>query len=179
MALKLQGVDDSLIMKIGRWTGLTFLTYIHSQIGALNTEDWRNAWPPESTSSMWQLNPLSSHLSDWRYSILLRPRLECHTCGWHSEVPLMLQQHLNTENRSLGYRGSWLNTKPAPLIISDISGPNHLPFCGESRVQPRRQNDPRSKTTSRHDTATVWGIARKWVFIDLTLVIIFIGHYRL
>jgi hypothetical protein len=37
MALKLQGVDDSLIMKLGRWTGLTFLTYIHSQIGALNT----------------------------------------------------------------------------------------------------------------------------------------------
>jgi hypothetical protein len=37
MALKLQGVDNSLIMKIGRWTGLTFLTYIHSQIGALNT----------------------------------------------------------------------------------------------------------------------------------------------
>jgi hypothetical protein len=37
MALKLQGVADSLIMKIGRWTGLTFLTYIHSQIGALNT----------------------------------------------------------------------------------------------------------------------------------------------
>jgi hypothetical protein len=37
MALKLQGVDDSLIMKIGRWTGLTLLTYIHAQIGALNT----------------------------------------------------------------------------------------------------------------------------------------------
>jgi hypothetical protein len=37
MALKLQGVNNSLIMKIGRWTGLTFLTYIHSQIGALNT----------------------------------------------------------------------------------------------------------------------------------------------
>jgi hypothetical protein len=36
MALKLQGVEDSLIMKIGRWTGLTFLTYTHSQIGALN-----------------------------------------------------------------------------------------------------------------------------------------------
>ena len=36
MALKLQGVADSTIMKIGRWTGLTFLTYIHSQIGALN-----------------------------------------------------------------------------------------------------------------------------------------------
>jgi hypothetical protein len=36
MALKLQGVGNSLIMKIGRWTGLTFLTYIHSQIGALN-----------------------------------------------------------------------------------------------------------------------------------------------
>jgi hypothetical protein len=37
MALKLQGVDDSLIMKVGRWTGLAFLTYIQSQIGALNT----------------------------------------------------------------------------------------------------------------------------------------------
>jgi hypothetical protein len=37
MALKLQGIDDSLIMKSGRWTGLTFLTYIHAQIGALNT----------------------------------------------------------------------------------------------------------------------------------------------
>jgi hypothetical protein len=37
MALKLQGVDGLLIMKIGRWTGLTFLTYIHSQIGAFNT----------------------------------------------------------------------------------------------------------------------------------------------
>jgi hypothetical protein len=36
MALKLQGVANSLIMKIGRWTGLTFLTYIHAQIGALN-----------------------------------------------------------------------------------------------------------------------------------------------
>jgi hypothetical protein len=32
MALKLQGVDDSLIMKIGRWTGLTFLTYIQSRL---------------------------------------------------------------------------------------------------------------------------------------------------
>ncbi len=37
MVLKLQGVHDSLIMKIGRWMGLTFLTYIHSQIGAPNT----------------------------------------------------------------------------------------------------------------------------------------------
>jgi hypothetical protein len=36
MALKLQGVDDTTIMKIGRWSGLTFLTYIHTQIGALN-----------------------------------------------------------------------------------------------------------------------------------------------
>ena len=36
MALKLQGVEDSTIMKVGRWTGLTFLTYIHAQIGALH-----------------------------------------------------------------------------------------------------------------------------------------------
>jgi hypothetical protein len=36
MALKLQGEADSTIMKIGRWSGNTYLTYIHSQIGALN-----------------------------------------------------------------------------------------------------------------------------------------------
>jgi hypothetical protein len=37
MALKLQGAEDSTIMKIGRWSGTsTYLTYIHSQIGALN-----------------------------------------------------------------------------------------------------------------------------------------------
>jgi hypothetical protein len=36
MALKLQGEADSTIMKIGRWSGTTFLTYIHSQIGAIN-----------------------------------------------------------------------------------------------------------------------------------------------
>jgi hypothetical protein len=36
MALKLQGTMDSTIMKIGRWSGTTYLTYIHSQIGTLN-----------------------------------------------------------------------------------------------------------------------------------------------
>ena len=36
MVLKLQGVEDSLIMKIGCCMGLTILTYIQSQIGALN-----------------------------------------------------------------------------------------------------------------------------------------------
>jgi hypothetical protein len=36
MALKLQGADDSTIQKLGRWSGNTFLTYIHAQIGALN-----------------------------------------------------------------------------------------------------------------------------------------------
>jgi hypothetical protein len=36
IALKLQGVNNLKIMKIGHWTGLTFLTYIHGQIGALN-----------------------------------------------------------------------------------------------------------------------------------------------
>ena len=35
MALKLQGIDDTTIMKIGRWTSLTFLQYIHNQIAHL------------------------------------------------------------------------------------------------------------------------------------------------
>jgi integrase len=36
MALKLNGYSAEDIMKIGRWTSTTFLTYIHSQIAALN-----------------------------------------------------------------------------------------------------------------------------------------------
>jgi hypothetical protein len=35
MALKLSGALDSTIMRVGRWTLLTYLTYIHTQIGAL------------------------------------------------------------------------------------------------------------------------------------------------
>ena len=36
MALKLQGVSDTIIMKQGRWSGLTFLMYIHNQIAHLS-----------------------------------------------------------------------------------------------------------------------------------------------
>ena len=35
MALKLNGINDTTIMKIGRWTSLTFLQYIHNQIAHL------------------------------------------------------------------------------------------------------------------------------------------------
>jgi hypothetical protein len=35
MAMKLSGTTDSMIMGISCWTSLTYLTYIHSQIGAL------------------------------------------------------------------------------------------------------------------------------------------------
>ncbi len=35
MAMKLSGASDSSIMRVGRWSSLTYLTYIHSQIGAL------------------------------------------------------------------------------------------------------------------------------------------------
>ncbi len=35
MAMKLSGATDSTIMRIGQWTLLTYLTYIHTQIGAL------------------------------------------------------------------------------------------------------------------------------------------------
>ena len=35
MALKLHGYDDTTIMKMGRWSGLTFLQYIHNQIAHL------------------------------------------------------------------------------------------------------------------------------------------------
>ncbi len=35
MAMKLSGAPDSTIMRVGRWSSLTYLTYIHSQIGAL------------------------------------------------------------------------------------------------------------------------------------------------
>jgi hypothetical protein len=51
MALKLSGENDSTIMKIGRWTGSTFIMYIQTQIGALNA-GCRHA----STSSTCSLN---------------------------------------------------------------------------------------------------------------------------
>ncbi len=35
MAMKLSGASDSTIIKVGRWTSLTYLTYIHLQIGTL------------------------------------------------------------------------------------------------------------------------------------------------
>jgi hypothetical protein len=35
MALKLAGASDSTIMQVGWWTSLRYLTYIHTQIGAL------------------------------------------------------------------------------------------------------------------------------------------------
>jgi hypothetical protein len=41
MALKLSGASDSTIMRVGRWTSLTYVTYIHTQIGALTA---RAAW---------------------------------------------------------------------------------------------------------------------------------------
>ncbi len=44
MVLKLQDVDNSLIMKISGWLGLTFLTYFHTQIDALNTAPLASQW---------------------------------------------------------------------------------------------------------------------------------------
>ncbi len=35
MAMKLSGASDSTIMQVGWWSSLTYLTYIHLQIGAL------------------------------------------------------------------------------------------------------------------------------------------------
>jgi hypothetical protein len=37
MALKLAGTEDTTIMKMGRWSGMTFLQYIHNQIAHLST----------------------------------------------------------------------------------------------------------------------------------------------
>ena len=38
MALKLHGYNDTTIMKMGRWTSLTFLMYIHTQIAHLSKD---------------------------------------------------------------------------------------------------------------------------------------------
>jgi hypothetical protein len=35
MALKVAGESLDTIMRVGRWTSLTYMTYIHAQIGAL------------------------------------------------------------------------------------------------------------------------------------------------
>ncbi len=45
MAMKLSGATDSTIMCIGRWTLLTYLTYIHTQIrGLLAGVAWKMSW---------------------------------------------------------------------------------------------------------------------------------------
>ncbi len=36
MAMKLHGISDTTIMKMGRWSSLTFLEYVHNQIGHLS-----------------------------------------------------------------------------------------------------------------------------------------------
>ena len=38
MAFKLHGYDDNTITKMGRWTSLTFLKYIHNQIAHLSKD---------------------------------------------------------------------------------------------------------------------------------------------
>ena len=38
MALKLHGESNTTIMKLGRWTSLTFLQYIHHQIAHLTKD---------------------------------------------------------------------------------------------------------------------------------------------
>ena len=37
MALKLHGKSDATVMKVGRWSGLTDLDYIHNQIAHLSS----------------------------------------------------------------------------------------------------------------------------------------------
>ena len=38
MALNLNGYDDTVTMKMGRWRSLTFLQYIHNQIAHLSKD---------------------------------------------------------------------------------------------------------------------------------------------
>jgi hypothetical protein len=47
MAMKLSGATDSTIMRIRGWTPLTYLTYIHTQIGAL-LSGWHGRCPGAS-----------------------------------------------------------------------------------------------------------------------------------
>ncbi len=55
MALKLHGASDTTIMKMGRWTSLTFLEYIHNQIGYLSenlSEQMSTALPFENIAAI-------------------------------------------------------------------------------------------------------------------------------
>ena len=52
MAMKLSGATDSTIMRIGRWTSLTYLTYIHSQIGVLSVKTLGNWGRPKESSPL-------------------------------------------------------------------------------------------------------------------------------
>ena len=66
MAMKLNGATDSTIMRIGRWTSLTYLTYIHTQIGALSAGV---AWKMSQCFTFQNVGVIfdgfSSRISDW------------------------------------------------------------------------------------------------------------------
>ena len=61
MALKLHGESDTTIMKQGRWSGLTFLQYIHNQIGHLSKNLSKKMATPVPFLNIAAIQPPSTH----------------------------------------------------------------------------------------------------------------------
>jgi hypothetical protein len=58
MAMKLSGASDSTIMQVGQWMSLTYLTYIHTQIGALTSG---LAWCMSTAFTFQTLGRMAAH----------------------------------------------------------------------------------------------------------------------
>ncbi len=66
MAMKLSGATDSTIMRIGKYTSLTYLTYIHTQIGALSAgEAWKMSQCFTFSKRWVFFDGFSSSILDW------------------------------------------------------------------------------------------------------------------
>jgi hypothetical protein len=160
MALKLQGVDDSLIMKIGCWTGLTFLTYISMPRLVLSTPAWRNGWLLASILLMslvnWAGYPLST--ASRRISVLPPPTPPVgptFACGLGFPGCL---QHPNIGEVTL----DTADVGPTPHLSSRSSRltPTHPHTLLWGSPGCRPVDEPKS-TTSRNCAATVWGTAKE------------------
>jgi hypothetical protein len=106
MAMKLSGASDSTIMRVGRWSSLTYLTYIHSQIGALTAGVGMEHVESVQVPECWVINRVCQ-----RNKVR---RQHCHTGNhcWMLGAPVSVfpgkQETGSCQHTNMGFRsGPW------------------------------------------------------------------------
>ena len=108
MALKLHGYDDTTIMKMVRWTSLTFLQYIHNQIDHLSV-DISKKWALNSCLSTWQPSDHGVSMGHAAHVMLVRPTVS-YIHGTNA-IPTCMPQRWAVSEPFLccGTPQTWLN----------------------------------------------------------------------